>query len=490
MEPLLCGIETEYGLDVEGHGASEQIESSMALVRNVPGERFSGWDYHYESPRDDLRGFTAARLSFDPRDAAYDRGRSPKPDHVVRSDQVLANGARFYNDHGHPEYATPECRSIDELVRQDLIGETVALAAGRAFAESEGRPVRLYKNNTDFHGASFGCHENYLVPRAIGWERLYRALVPILIVRPLLCGAGKVGAEDGEPCDFQLSQRADFFSEPLSIDTLYRRPLFNTRDEPHADPQKWIRLHMIAGDANRISSCTWRKVALAQVALLLELHEAAPDWQIAHPVPAAKLLSRSLSPDSRIELTGGSWTTAEHVFESYFAAAEACGWLAATWIRDLIAECRGLIASLKSDGALASRRIDWAAKRTMLEEIREVEGLDWSDPSLKAYDLEYHNVDPEESLFQALVEMNHVDHEGIGNLSQLIQAPMNTRAALRGHVVQHFASQLVAISWRSCVLRLGSDEIEVEFPVEYAGGLELETLLDVESFVSAMRNLP
>ena len=158
---ILAGLETEYGLYLEGRGAEDQIDDSMALVRDYPGECFSGWDYRYESPRADLRGFRLDRLAFDPEDAKFDKGRAHGTDHEVRSDRVLPNGARFYNDHGHPEYSTPECWSLDELAMHDCAGQIAVLQAARAYSENSGRTARIYKNN--MNQTIFG----YLLPFAL-----------------------------------------------------------------------------------------------------------------------------------------------------------------------------------------------------------------------------------------------------------------------------------------------------------------------------------
>ncbi|RYG26795.1 peptidase, partial [bacterium] len=230
MTSILCGLDTEYGLLVEGRGAEDQIDDATAFVRATPDGRFVGWDYRGENPRADLRGFRLESLAFDPVDAQFDAGRTRAAPHEIRADRVLANGARFYNDHGHPEYATPECRSIFELARQDRAGEEFMLRAAQAYAAESDREIRVYKNNTDFHGASYGTHESYLVPRSLGFETLFAACVPMLVARQVLVGAGKVGSETGTWVDYQLSQRADFFVEPANAETLYRRPVFNTRD--------------------------------------------------------------------------------------------------------------------------------------------------------------------------------------------------------------------------------------------------------------------
>ena len=193
---------------------------------------------------------------------------------------MLLNGARFYNDHNHPEYCTEACLSLLDLVAQDKAGERVLFACeGRRNAElaqevGPGTRVRVLKNNTDYHGRTYGTHENYLFPRSIPLETVIRATIPFFVTRQIFCGAGKVGIETSgghvQP-GFQLSQRADFFEERIGINTTAQRPLFNTRDEPHADKGKYRRLHVINGDANRSEWATAMKVGTT--ALVLDLIE-------------------------------------------------------------------------------------------------------------------------------------------------------------------------------------------------------------------------
>jgi proteasome accessory factor A len=219
----------------------------------------------------------------------------------TRGDLVLSNGARFYTDHAHPEYATPECTTLRELIAQDKAGERILAECARRRNKqlAPGREVRLYKNNTDFMGHSYGCHDNYLMSRAVPWDRLVPEVVPFLITRQLYAGAGKLGIEGeratGPPGLFQLSQRADFFCVLLSVDTMNRRPLVNTRDEPHADAGQYRRFHVIVGDSNLSEFASALKVGLT--ALVLELIEKgeAPHLEVAQPVEAAKALSRDQS---------------------------------------------------------------------------------------------------------------------------------------------------------------------------------------------------
>lgn len=491
LRPILAGVETEYGLLVDGRGAENQVDDSMALVRGYPGRRHVGWDYRYESPRSDLRGFKLERLAIDPVDARFDAGRKFGEAHDIRSDRVLPNGARFYNDHGHPEYSTPECLSIHELARHDCAGQRVVLAAAREMAAREGREVRVYKNNTDFHGASYGTHEGYLVPRAVGFERMFRDLLPMLIVRQILVGAGKVGAESGGHANYQLSQRADFFVEPANAETLYRRPIFNTRDEPHAEPAEWIRLHVICGDANMIPNATARKVGLVKLALHLCEEGTAPLWRIADPVRAFQEISRDESRGYRVKLENRSHTNAYEILESYFAAAESTLELDDE-MRWVINTSRPLLAALRDgDMPTVAREVDWAAKRHVLEQFMAEEGTHWRDPALRSYDLEYHNADPDESLHVALVEMGLVAPDppeaALSRALERVDEP--TRARARGLAVEKFNDYLLGVCWRTLTFRTPEGPVEVELPPDAAYPPELAAINDVETFIQRLRQI-
>lgn len=469
---ILAGTETEYGLLISGRGAEDQIEDAMAVVRSYPDHRcFVGWDYRHESPRNDLRGFAAERLTIDPEDAKFDTGKTWPRDVEVRSDRVLPSGARFYNDHGHPEYATPEAWTLCELVRHDVEGQAVALEAARAYTEATGRGATIYKNNTDFHGASYGTHESYLMPREVGFASLYAALVPMLIARTVLCGAGKVGAESGGDCAFQLSQRADFFSETASVDTLFRRPIFNTRDEPHSDPRAWIRVHVIAGDANMIPRATWRKVGLLKIALTLAQAGAVPAFDLEDPVTAFRRVSRDESYRFEMGLADGKQTTAFEILETYCSAAETHLQLDDE-MTAVIREARALMSLIFVDFAEFARHVDWAAKRKLLEQVMELEGLAWRDKAaLQSYDLEYHNVDPDEGLAYAL----DLDH----SMPEQVVGPFS-RAAARGYAVSRFLDQLENVGWRKLTFAKGELDLapDLELPHDFGDFANLESFLD------------
>jgi proteasome accessory factor A len=476
-----AGLDTEYGFVVEARSADTQIEDATEFVRMFEGAHAAFWDYRHESPRADLRGFRLERLAQDPVDALFDRGKAYSSANEIRSDRILATGGRLYNDHGHPEYATPECFSLIGLAGHELAGDKIMLALANKYRDRTGRAVKIYKNNTDFHGASWGTHENYLVKRNTGYDRLYAGVMPILLARQVLTGSGKVGAETGDPCAYQISQRADFLVEPANAETLYRRPLFNTRDEPHARHEDFIRLHVICGDANRISKSTIRKAGLVKLAIALTEIGEAPVWDIADPVRAFKAISRDDSYEFRIDLKGGSWTNAQEVIESYLAAAERFLELDAE-ITAVIQESRQLFEWLRTDFESFARSVDWAAKRRLLEWVMDEEGLNWNSPALRSYDMAYHDIDPEESLFNGLIEMGWLDPDPLP-----VNEPEATRASVRSYAVRHFGEHLRSGAWRSLTFDVAgrTEDLELSPIAEY--WLEPDRVPDVISFIETVR---
>ena len=230
------GLETEYGITRKDSGNIDVVAESIALVHAAaePGVRMR-WDYRYEDPHQDARGFRVEELRQDTDESDYfaQDARRTLTFQEIKSDYILRNGARYYNDHAHPEYCTPECSTLCELLQQDRAGDALVMSCAATLNREATNPVVLYKNNTDFLGHSYGCHENYLLPRSLEWSRLALAMEAFLVTRQVYCGAGKYGweAEDRflRP-GFQISQRSDFFSVRESVDTMQRRPIVNTRD--------------------------------------------------------------------------------------------------------------------------------------------------------------------------------------------------------------------------------------------------------------------
>lgn len=379
------GIETEYGITIDGMEALDVVRESIEIVRSYTENGASmKWDYDLEDPHQDARGFRAAELLQDTDEAAYfelDKNR-PLSFEEIKSDLVLSNGARFYNDHAHPEYSTPECSTLREILTQDKAGERILheCARRRNARLPEGQEARLYKNNTDFVGHSYGCHDNYLMARDVPWDRIVREVVPFLITRQIFAGAGKMGVEgeeaQGQQGIYQISQRSDFFSVLCSIDTMNRRPLVNTRDEPHADAQRYRRFHVIIGDANMSQWSTALKIGTT--ALVIDLIESghAPQLDLANPIEATKLISRDQTYSWIVELRDGRKISAIDVQRLYLAAArEHCDSLDedTAWV---LREWEAVLNDLQQDVMLCRDRLDWVAKKFLLMTMQEAEGLD------------------------------------------------------------------------------------------------------------------
>src|SRR5215472_1214692 len=264
----VMGTETEYGIAVPGQpGANAMVTSSQIVnayqAATAARARRARWDFEEENPLRDARGFDLTR-------EAADSSQLTDED-LGLANVILTNGARLYVDHAHPEYSTPECTNPLAAVIWDKAGERVmAEAALKAATVPGASPIQLYKNNTDNKGASYGCHENYLMRRATPFADIVRNLTPFFVSRQVVCGAGRVGqGADGRNEGFQISQRADFFEVEVGLETTLKRPIINTRDEPHADPEKYRRLHVIIGDANMSEVSTYLKVGTTALVLAM-----------------------------------------------------------------------------------------------------------------------------------------------------------------------------------------------------------------------------
>lgn len=469
----LVGLETEYGLYIEQKSIADLVLEATAIVRSCPFPAVATWDYRLEDPRRDMRGFRVEQLQVDPQDAQIERAYPVKmSEREVKSDRVLGNGARLYNDHAHPEYSTPECRRLLDLVAYDKAGERILLACARAYEAKTGYQVTLYKNNTDYHGSSYGCHESYLLQRKVPFEALVQTMIPFLTTRILFTGAGKVGVENESVPEvpYQLSQRADFFMEEINVETLYKRPLFNTRDEPHADPRLYRRLHVIAGDANMSDYATALKVGTT--ALVLDLLENG--WvfplSLRDPVRAIKQLSRDPLWQWNVEMRGGQTMRATEIQRLYLQAAReqfAGRDVETDWVLE---EWDYVVTQLESDPNRLADRLDWVAKRHLLELFMESEQLSWRHPALFALDLEYHNIEPTEGLYAGLIQQGQmrtlVSEERIEKAVH--QPPADTRAFIRGLCVQRFAEQIETLNWERIILRDSQQSV----------GLDLSRLVD------------
>jgi len=467
----LFGIETEYGITREDQDAVDPVVESMELVRAHLTASFERrWDYGGEDPHEDARGFRVSGLQQDKEEDEFAKVDAHRPFsfHEMKSDLVLPNGARFYNDHTHPEYSTPECRTLLDILAHDRAGERIVQRAAERRNHALGGPhVQLYKNNTDFHGHSYGCHDNYLLSRSIPFPSLTAGLLPFLVSRQVITGAGKVGVEGQEsgfvPGHYQLSQRADFMETDLSVDTMHNRPILNTRDEPHAVREKYRRLHLIIGDANMCEYSTALKVGTTQLALELIARAAAPALELEHPVIAVKQLSRDQNLKAAVRQKNGSTITGLDIQEQYYLAAEKhlAGADAETdWI---LHEWASTLRLLTSDRRQLVGRLDWVTKLWLLETFMQEERIGWDDPWLASLDLEYHNVNPDRGLFLGLEAEGKAwrmtsEHDVE---SALVVGPVDTRAGIRGLCIRRFPDQIKSMQWER---------------IQFSGGLLPRTL--------------
>jgi proteasome accessory factor A len=462
----LLGLETEYGLYVEGVDVSDLADEARAVVQSYEGLCAKRWDYRDEDPLKDARGFRAAHLSYNPEDVKYEKpsGRhlSAREDHV---DRVLINGARLYHDHAHPEYSTPECRTLRDLVAHDKAGERIVWSCAHTYAHKTGRAVSVFKNNTDFHGMSYGTHENYLVRRDLSFDRLITALLPFLVTRQLFAGAGKVGSEDPQDreIDFQLSQRADFFTEICSVDTLHRRPLINARDEPHADPRLYRRLHVILGDANMSEYATALKLGTTALVLSAFEHGWVPSIVLKEPIRAVREISCHPDGPWLVTLDNGQTISAIEIQRAYLTAAQARFTSQDEETRWVLHAWQSVLDDLESDPARAANRVDWIAKRQLLRSYVESEKLDWRDETLLSLDLEYHHIDRERGLYYALEEQGAMRRFVTETQIQdaLKNAPSETRACVRGACVRKFGEAIEALNWGRIWLRDEGNIVEL-----------------------------
>jgi proteasome accessory factor A len=454
----LMGIETEYGIIRENVEDSDPVEESMQLLTRCEVQSsFRTWSYRHENSHLDLRGFKVGALAQDEEEdefCAQDKKR-PYSYLDMKCDRVLGNGARFYNDHTHPEYTTPECNSVFQLVTHDLAGERIVAECARLRNQDLGQnAVQLFKNNTDYSGHSYGTHDNFLIPRNLPFDQWVEGLVPFLVTRQLFAGAGKVGSENREGeshTGLQLSQRADFVESLLSIETMTQRPIINTRDEPHAQPDKYRRLHLILGDANMSAYATALRVGTTRLVLTLIGEGNCPgSLELLDPVCDVKRVSRDKSGKVLLKRkSSGQTITPLEIQTFYLDAAEQFyeGQCKETdWV---LHEWRRTLEQLENSPEKLQDRIDWAIKERLFTQFMEDENLDWEDPWLKSLDLEYHNLDPKRGLYRGLEQEGSVlQLFSEAEVTQAVrQPPEGTRAMIRGMMVQNELDNIKNIHW-------------------------------------------
>ena len=405
MQRRIFGIETEFGVTCTFHG---QRRLSPDEVARYLFRRVVSW------------------------------GRS--------SNVFLRNGARLYLDVGsHPEYATAECDSLTQLVAHDKAGERILEdllvdAERRLVDEGIGGDIYLFKNNTDSAGNSYGCHENYLVHRVGEFQRLADALIPFLVTRQVFAGAGKV-LQTPRGAIFSLAQRAEHIWEGVSSATTRSRPIINTRDEPHADAERFRRLHVIVGDSNMSEWTAHLKVATCDLVLrMLEREQVLRDMSLDNPIRAIREISHDVTGRRRVRLANGHELSALEVQQAYLERVERFVAASADTTeedRTVVKRWRYVLEQLEDDPFELHRELDWVAKYRLVEAYRARHDLPLSSPRVAMLDLAYHDVTRSRGLYYLLERQGRVqrllEDEAIEHAKD--NPPPDTRAALRGRFI-------------------------------------------------------
>ena len=484
----ICGIETEYGIADPSDPRANPILLSSRLVaacRAQAGRAQARWDYGGEDPLMDLRGVRRARMHATPdmltEAHEFDeltgqvtlrrrRGSWEDPAHL---NAVLANGSRFYVDHAHPEYSGPEVTTAHDAVVWDTAGDRIAIAAAERYSADEDAPLALYKNNVDGKGASYGTHENYLVDRSVDFDALARRVTAHLVTRIIITGAGRVGlGQHGEKPGFQLSQRADYMEAEVGLETTLRRPIVNTRDEPHADRARWRRLHVIIGDANCAEVSTYLKVGTTALVLTaIEADDARLDTIVLEdPVAAVRHVSYDVDLRTPLALATGEQATA---LEVQRALLEICR----DYARDAadaaaLARWESVLDKLGRDIFEAAGEVEWVAKLQLLGRMREryaspgvggeVQLPGWDDERLLATDLQWGQLGT--GMAARLTAAGALERIASEEEVQLAVStpPRDTRAWLRGRMVSQRPEIVDAAGWASVVLDRETDHGHLE----------------------------
>lgn len=464
------GTETEYGITCPGNPQISPLVTSTHAVVAYAALRTQArtrWDYAEEAPLKDARGFDLQRYRSVP---VVDANA------IGVANVVTTNGARYYVDHGHPEYSSPECSNAFDAMVYDAAGDIILNEAATCIRQLWEQqvsvlakhepcpPLKFYKNNVDGKGRSYGSHENYLYSRHTNFENLTQALIPFFVTRQVIIGAGRVGiGQESQEPGFQISQRADYFEQEVSLETTLNRGIVNTRDEPHAPEEDFRRLHVIVGDANMSQYSNFLK--LGMTSLVLDAIESGVDFshlRLKNPVEDIKAVSHDPTLRHELRLLDGRRLTAVSVLREYRKRCEG-----RSGVDEQVLEMWGeILDDLERDPLSTADRLDWTAKWAL---VRKFEQRGATQAKLQAIDLQYADIDPKTSLYHALVRKGAmrtmVSAEEIARAA--VHPPEDTRAYFRGRAGEKFAADLTASSWQSMLFTVGGELYRV--PLDLVG---------------------
>jgi proteasome accessory factor A len=393
---------------------------------------------------------------------------TPKGRENTTINKILDNGARLYVDHAHPEFSTPECSNARDVLIYEKAGERIlhqSLVSANNVLPPDQHMI-IYKNNSDHKGNSYGYHENYLIDRKVPFDLICEYLTAFLVTRQIFTGAGKVGSENNsDPVPFQISQRADFFETEIGLDTMLKRPIINTRDEPHADREKYRRLHIITGDVNMSDYATYLKLGTTALVLsMIEDKYLDTPLRLRHPVAGMRLVSRDMHCKQPLQLENGKLFTAIEIQYKFLEYAKR-------YIeeqpqnpihKDILEKWEHVLETLAQDPQRLYRELDWVIKSFLLDNYREKHQCDWDVPRLAMIDLQYHDIRPEKNLYYLLQRQNQV--EQLIPEDEIIRAithpPLDTRAYFRGQCLKRYRSDVFGVSWGAISFDLGNASIK------------------------------
>lgn len=528
----VTGTETEFGVfapalpQANATWLSALVVNEYAELGAAHAAEGSGtqWDYAAEDPLADARGWRQDRESADPSQLTNE-ARVLTATGIALSDwealdsadaadepqltmnMVLGNGARLYVDHAHPEYSSPEVLTPLESVRWDCAGDAIAqeimVSVNRrrlsGEIDADVPEIVLYKNNSDGKNASYGTHENYLVPRSVPFDHIIAGLTPFFATRSVLCGSGRVGIRrDGRTPGFQLSSRADFFEAEVGLETTIRRPIINTRDEPHATSDHYRRLHVIVGDANLLQTSHYVKIGSTSLVIALIERGLAPKLELFDPVRAMHEASHDVSLQAKHRLVDGRWMTALEIQRSYFdAVVQAIPNDADQETLDAMKVWSATLEALDGDHSQAARMVEWVAKKSLLDGYRERAKLAWDDPKLAMIDLQWADLRPEKNLVAKLSNRGLVDSlissDAISRAAAL--PPGSTRAYFRGRAVRQYGPNVLGAAWDSMTFQLPQrrrlHRVSLREPLQLNAEQTAELFdlrLSVEDFIDALED--
>jgi proteasome accessory factor A len=457
--PKVIGSEIEYGITVQNDPDFDPISSCVLLVNAYQENRESQilWDYEQENPLADARGFHVEGEKY-----------TPNQQENIARNKTLTSGARFYVDHAHPEFSTPEVTNVHDLVVHERAGERILEEARRAATAvlPSDQTILIHKNNSDRKGNSYGCHENYLLERRTPFKDIVHHVTPFLVTRQIFCGSGKVGSENrATPCDYQISQRADFFETEVALDTMVKRPIINTRDEPHADREKYRRLHVIVGDSNMSEISILLRTGVSCIVLaLVEDGAITKNLSIYDPVRVIKEISHDPGCKREYAMEKGGRRTAVQIQQEYLELA--LQYFSSREIdpltKDVLTRWERVLGQLADDPMQLDREIDWVIKRKIILEYMRRRNVDIGHPQVHMLDLQYHDIRPDKGLYN-LVERRGEVERILSNEEieyAILHPPADTRAFFRGECIRRYGDHVFGVNWDSISFNLGEEPIK------------------------------